>query len=191
MESIPKQNIIRLTEIAAKAAGGLGLQILRLTARGTPSRAILEVILDGDRLVRVDDCQLVSKTLGDAIEADESLLKGNFRLDVLSPGLDEPLILDYQFQRTIGHLVEIAFTEESTSPVGRTLSPSEENTDGQSVRPTGLTTTITGTLNSFTAEEITITKRNTKRGAPKNAKGEENTIPRSAITTVYARPDFG
>ena len=167
MESIPKQNIIRLTEIAAKSAEGLGLQILRLTSRGTPSRAILEVILDGERLVRVDDCQLVSKTLGDAIEADESLLKGNFRLDVLSPGLDEPLILDYQFQRTTGHLVEIAYTEGDAKQ------------------------TVTGTLNSFTPEELAITKRNAKRGAPKNAKGEEVRIQRSEIVTAFARPDFG
>src|SRR3954465_15171047 len=109
MEAISKQNIDRLQEIAGAAAANRGLEILRLTARGTPSRPIVEVILDGPKLVSIDDCEVVSKKLNESTEADESLLKGNFRLDVLSPGLDEPIVHDYQFQRTIGHLIEVEF----------------------------------------------------------------------------------
>jgi ribosome maturation factor RimP len=159
MESIPKQNIDRLHDIAAEAAEPLGLLILRMTARGTPSRAILEVILDGPRQVSIDDCQTVSKKINDAIEADESLLKGNYRLDVLSPGLDEPIVHDYQFQRTIGHLVEI-------------------NSGTQQV---------SGILKSFTADEVVVVKRKTK----KQTEPVEISILRAEISSVYARPDFG
>src|SRR5947207_9802196 len=106
MDSISTQNLNRLREIASAAAEALGLVILRLTARGVPSRPVIEVILDGPRLVRVDDCEVVSKILNTAIES-EKLAGGNYRLDVLSPGLDEPIIHDYQFQRTIGHLIEV------------------------------------------------------------------------------------
>ena len=79
MESISKQNLDRLTKIAADAAEPLGLIILRFTARGVPSRPVLEVILDGPRLVSIDDCETVSKTLNKTIET-ESLLSGNYRL---------------------------------------------------------------------------------------------------------------
>jgi ribosome maturation factor RimP len=166
MESIPKQNIDRLWKIAATAATGLGLGILRFTARGTPSRPILEVILDGSKYVSIDYCQVVNRVLNDAIEADESLLKGNFRLDVLSPGLDEPLVYDYQFKRTIGHLVEI------------TLG------DGEKI------SSLIGTLNSVSPTEIMVTKRLTKRGGKKE-NAEEVHIPRKSITKAFARPDFG
>lgn len=165
MESVPKKNLDRLSEIAGNAAEELGLVLLRLTARGTPSRAIIEVTLDGSKLVSIDDCQTVSRKLNEAIEA-ESIVSGNFRLDVLSPGLDEPLVDDYQFQRTVGHLVEVSFEEEEKKK------------------------SVTGTLNGISPENITLIKRQTKRGQ-KNEKGEEITIKRSNILTAFARPDFG
>ncbi len=165
MESIPKQTLDRLTEIAAKAASGLGLTILRLTARGTPSRAIIEVILDGPKLISIGECEIISRSLNDAIEAD-AIVGGNFRLDVLSPGLDEPLVHDYQFQRTLGHLVEITFDS------------------GQKKQ------SITGKLNHYNSDEITITKRQAKRGA-KTESGEEVKIKRAEIVSAFVRPDFG
>ncbi len=165
MESVPKKNIDRLSGIAAKSAESLGLQILRLTARGTPSRAIIEVTLDGPKLVSIGDCEIVSRSLNEAIES-ESLVGGNFRLDVLSPGLDEPLVHDYQFQRTLGHLVEITF---------------DSGEKKQSVK---------GKLNHYNSDEIMITKRQAKRSG-KTESGEEVKIRRAEIVSAYARPDFG
>jgi ribosome maturation factor RimP len=162
MESVSKQNIDRLTQIAAKAAEPLGLVILRLTARGVPSRPIVEVILDGPKLVSIEDCQIVNRALNDAIEKDESLLKGNYRLDVLSPGLDEPIVYDYQFQRTIGHLVEVSYN------------------DGENK------TSVLGKLKEISPEEITIAKRDSK----KTKEPQEIHIARTSIQSVFARPDF-
>jgi ribosome maturation factor RimP len=165
MESVPKNKLDRLSEVAAKSAEGLGLQLLRLTARGTPSRAIIEVVLDGSKLVSIGDCETVSRALNEAIES-ESIIGGNFRLDVLSPGLDEPIVHEYQFQRTIGHLVEISFEEE------------------------GKKHSVSGTLNVVSGDEITVTKRQSKRSG-KIEKGEEVHIKRSQIVSAFARPDFG
>jgi len=165
MESVPKNKLDRLSEIAAKTAEGLGLQLLRLTARGTPSRAIIEVTLDGPKLVSIGDCETVSRSLNDAIES-ESLLGGNFRLDVLSPGLDEPILHDYQFQRTIGHLVEVTYEDS------------------------GKKQTILGTLKDVLSDEILVMKRHLKR-SNKKAVEEMAHVKRSQIVTVYSRPDFG
>jgi ribosome maturation factor RimP len=162
MESVPKKNLDHLTGIAVKAAEELGLVILRLTARGTPSRAIIEVTLDRPKLVAISDCEIVSKKLNEAIEA-ESLIGGNFRLDVLSPGLDEPIVHDYQFQRTIGHLIEVSFEEE------------------------GKKTSVLGKLEQYSLNELVVVKRQTKRGGDVI----EVHIPRNHILSVFARPDFG
>jgi ribosome maturation factor RimP len=163
MDSIPQLQKNRLTEMAAKAAEPLGLVILRLTARGVPSRPIVEVILDGPKLVSIEDCQIVNKALNEAIENDESLLKGNYRLDVLSPGLDEPVVHDYQFQRTIGHLVEVSYN------------------DGENK------TSVIGKLKSFAPDEIIINKRQSKKGS----EPLEIVITRQQIISIFARPDFG
>src|SRR5437764_15462183 len=138
MDTISTQNLNRLLEIASAAADALGLMILRITARGVPSRPVIEVILDGPRLVSLGDCEAVSRKLNDAIES-EKLAGGNYRLDVLSPGLDEPIVHDYQFQRTIGHFVEVRM---GTPPVP-----------------------VSGILKSCSPEEIVLTKRQKKKGA--------------------------
>jgi len=162
MESVSKKNIDRLNEIAAKAAEELDLVILRITARGVPSRAIIECTLDGPKLVSIGDCEIVSKKLNDAIEA-ESLLSGNFRLDVLSPGLDEPVVHDYQFQRTRGHLVEATYDDD------------------------GKKASVLGILGEYTPDEIVILKRQSKRGTAPT----EIRILRTQILSIYQRPDFG
>lgn len=137
MESISKRSKDRLTEIAASAAEPLGLVILRITARGVASRPVIEVTLDGSRLVRVEDCEIVSKKLNEAIEA-EKITGGNYRLDVLSPGLDEPVVHDYQFQRTMGRLIEVKIREGYSA---------------------------IGILKEFSPDEIIISKRQKKKNA--------------------------
>jgi ribosome maturation factor RimP len=169
MESLSKKNIDRLSELAVNAAEPLGLVILRLTARGVPSRPVIEVILDGSRLVKVDDCEAIGKILNAAIES-EKLAGGNYRLDVLSPGLDEPIIHDYQFQRTIGHLVEIKYSVGVTQPERKSQ-------------------TISGILKDFSPDEIIISKRQKKKNADEEA--ERIHIKREEIDSIYARPDFG
>ncbi|MDP4220759.1 MAG: hypothetical protein Q8916_07195 [Bacteroidota bacterium] len=165
MESVPKEKLERLSEVASQAAEGLGLMLLRLTARGTPSRAIIEVTLDGPKLVSIGDCETISKKLNEAIET-ESLVGGNFRLDVLSPGLDEPIVHEYQFQRSIGRLVEVTFEDS------------------------GKKRSITGKLDGVTPNEIIVTKRQAKRSG-KSESGEEIRIKRAEIVSAFARPDFG
>jgi len=99
-----------LEKPASKLAKERGLNALRIDVRGTASAPVIEVHLDGARLVTIEDCETVSKELNSAIE-EEKLVKGNYRLDVMSPGMDEPLVHDYQFERSIGHLVEVQYEE--------------------------------------------------------------------------------
>jgi|SRR5947209_4333003 len=160
MNTLSEQNFDRLNSLATDAARSLDLVILRITARGVPSRPVIEVVLDGPRLVSLSDCEAVSRKLNDAVES-EKLAGGNYRLDVLSPGLDEPIVHDYQFQRTIGHFVEV---RRGTPPVP-----------------------VSGILKSFSPEEIILAKRQKKKGAAE----EEIHIKRDEIESAFARADFG
>jgi ribosome maturation factor RimP len=117
-----------LTPKAAELAGPLGLVVLRVDVRGTEQQPVIEVVLDGERPVLVEDCEKVSKSLHEAIDAD-TLVKGNYRLDVLSPGIDEPIMEDFQLKRNLGRLVEVHYRdgEEHHTLHGRLrdFSPSE------------------------------------------------------------------
>lgn len=100
------QELDSLQTLVARNAKNRGLELLRVEIRGTRSRPVFEIILDGERQVSIEDCEVISK----AVQAhlDESLGSStNYRLDVLSPGVDEPLIHPYQFRRSIGRKIEV------------------------------------------------------------------------------------
>jgi ribosome maturation factor RimP len=114
---------------AAKLAKGRDLHLLRIDVRGTAQTPVVEVLLDGNRLVSIDDCETVSRELGEAIEAGK-LVKGNYRLDVMSPGMDEPLVHDWQFERSIGRLVEVHYEDQGEH---HTVHGHLRETDGKAV----------------------------------------------------------
>ena len=95
---------------AARFAEDRGLHLLRIQVRGTPEYPVLEILLDGERGILVEDCEAVSRDLSDAIDTG-SLVKGNYRLDVMSPGLEEPLVHDWQFKRNLNRLVEVHYQD--------------------------------------------------------------------------------
>jgi ribosome maturation factor RimP len=100
-----------LEKPASRLANVRGLNLLRINVRGTSSSPVIEVLLDGERLVTIEDCSSVSQELSSLIDA-EKLVRGNYRLDVMSPGIDEPLAHDWQFQRNLGRLVEVHYQED-------------------------------------------------------------------------------
>ena len=119
-------------------ADPLGLVILRVDVRGTEQQPVIEVILDGERAVKLEDCEKVSKLLHDAIDAD-ALVKGNYRLDVLSPGIDEPIMEDFQLKRNIGRLVEVHYRdgEDHHTLHGRLRDFSSDEIVLQPIHPKG------------------------------------------------------
>ncbi|GEM_PF-1853601 len=99
-----------LSKPAEKLANARNLHLLRVEVRGTQSAPVIEVLLDGNRAVTIDDCETVSKSLSSMID-EEKLVKGNYRLDVMSPGMDEPIVEDWQFERSIDRLVEVQYED--------------------------------------------------------------------------------
>lgn len=59
------------------------------------------LLLDGDNGVGIDDCAMVSRHIGFHLE-EEDLIKTAYNLEVSSPGLDTPLVLDRQFEKNVG-----------------------------------------------------------------------------------------
>ena len=97
-----------VSSIADSRARDRGLCILRVIVRGTEQNPVIEIVLDGPRQVLIEDCEAISREVNEFLE-EKKTVKGNFRLDVMSPGLDEPLKHEYQFERSIGRLMEIAW----------------------------------------------------------------------------------
>ncbi|MDP4199011.1 MAG: hypothetical protein Q8922_13160 [Bacteroidota bacterium] len=142
-----------------------GLHLLRIEVRGTEQNPVIEVLLDGDRLVAISDCETVSKELATIIDA-ERLVKGNYRLDVMSPGIEEPLVYDWQFARSIGHLVEVHYR------------------DGDDHH------TLHGHLRESSSKEIAIEPIHLKgtRSAARTAVTDEGPVELKADEQLYEKP---
>jgi ribosome maturation factor RimP len=125
-----------LRPLATGFAEPLGLVVLRIEVRGTEQQPVIEVILDGERAVQIADCEQVSKSLHEAIDSD-TLVKGNYRLDVLSPGIDEPIMEDFQLKRNMGRLVEVQYRdgEEHHTLHGRLRDFSDKEVVIQPIHP--------------------------------------------------------
>ena len=82
------------------------------------------ILLDGDNGIGIHDCALVSRHVGFHLE-EENLIDQAYNLEVSSPGLDTPLILERQFQKNIGRTVELKL-KEGKSVEGKLLQSDEQ-----------------------------------------------------------------
>ena len=67
---------------------------------------ILRVYIDKPGGIRIDDCELISRALSDALDRDD-LMDEAYVLEVSSPGLLRPFKKDKDFARNIGEEVEL------------------------------------------------------------------------------------
>ena len=66
----------------------------------------LRVYIDKEGGITVDDCEVISRALGDKLDADD-FIDDSYILEVSSPGLGRPLKKDKDFDRSIGEDVDI------------------------------------------------------------------------------------
>ena len=106
--------IARLIEPAVKE---LGFDLVRVTMIGGTSDPTLQVMAErpDTRQLDLDDCQAISRMLGDLLDAEEASgrdpIEGSYRLEVSSPGIDRPLTRAKDFADWTGHEARIKLAE--------------------------------------------------------------------------------
>jgi len=70
----------------------------------------LQVFMDSDHGVALGDCAHMSGLMGTALDVAD-LLGDSYVLEVSSPGLDRPLLVDRDFRRRIGKRIEIQMVD--------------------------------------------------------------------------------
>jgi ribosome maturation factor RimP len=119
------------------------------------------ILLDGDNGVGIHDCALVSRHVGFHLE-EENLIDQAYNLEVGSPGLDTPLVLERQFQKNVGRLLEIKLLEGKKTQ---------------------------GTLVGSTPDSLTILEEVKEKGK-KKVKITEKTIQKTEIVEVKVGVSF-
>lgn len=159
-----KETITRTIEpIASKAAEPLGLKVHRIIVRGSEQTPVIEIIIDGEKAVMLEDCAKVSREVNEVLEESKTV-KGNFRLDVMSPGVDEPLTEEYQFRRNIGRLLKVQTKEEHRDK------------------------TLLGRLMGLDKGEITLEL--SSKGNKPGQRRERETVPLDHVKTAVVQVEF-
>ena len=74
---------------------------------------IIRVYIDGDQGLPIKQCTSFNRRLYKAIEEAAWFPEGDFALEVSSPGVDEPLVLNRQYVKNIGRNVEVVLNDET------------------------------------------------------------------------------
>lgn len=95
---------VQIEEVVQPVLRDHGLTLVDLDWRPRRPRGVLRVFVDKAGGVGIDDCQRVSRELGDVLDAS-GLIEEAYDLEVSSPGLDRQLRKDREFQWAVGKRV--------------------------------------------------------------------------------------
>jgi ribosome maturation factor RimP len=86
------------------------LFVVGIRAGGSRSTPAIQVVLDGDRGIDVEACSSVSRRLSTRLDEEETLRDG-YKLEVSSPGIDQPLRLQRQYPKNVGRQMKVTLQD--------------------------------------------------------------------------------
>ena len=125
MRRIP-QNLQALIEPTVVA---LDYELVGIEYLNQGKHSLLRVYIDSDDGITLDDCSRVSHQISGLLDV-EDVIKGQFNLEVSSPGIDRPLFTLEHFQRFIGCEIKISLSmpvENRRKITGRLCSVDEKD----------------------------------------------------------------
>jgi ribosome maturation factor RimP len=93
------ENIRKLVE---PVVDSLGYELVGVELLAQGRHGLLRVYIDAEDGITLDDCQRVSHQLSGVLDV-EDVIKGQYHLEISSPGLDRPLFSAAHFTRFAGH----------------------------------------------------------------------------------------
>jgi ribosome maturation factor RimP len=109
----------RLHKIIEPVANRAGFDLENVMVSRVGRRHLVRVIIDSDAGVDLDGIAAVSRSVSTALDAAEdagdTLMAGEYVLEVSSPGVDRPLTEPRHWRRNRGRLVTVATSEQGTT----------------------------------------------------------------------------
>ena len=96
----------QLIQILEPTITAMGYEFVGLEHLGQGRHSILRIYIDSEKGVGLDDCERVSRQVSALLDVEDPI-KGEYNLEVSSPGLERPLFTAEQFNRFQGHEVKV------------------------------------------------------------------------------------
>ena len=104
-----RQAPIKVQELIEPAVVALGYELVGVEYIPQGKHSLLRVYIDTEDGINLDDCTRVSHQVSGLLDV-EDIIKGQYNLEVSSPGLDRPLFTLEHFRRFTGHEAKIKLT---------------------------------------------------------------------------------
>ena len=96
-----------LTELARRVVEPMGYELVGVEyLSGYQGGNLLRVYIDTEKGIQLEDCTRVSHQLSGVLDVEDPI-RGEYNLEVSSPGMDRPLFEQEHFERFAGHQVNI------------------------------------------------------------------------------------
>lgn len=95
-----------LTNLIEPVVEGLGYELLGIEYISQGRHSILRLYIDSEQGIGLTDCEQVSRQVSGVMDVEEPL-KGQYVLEVSSPGLDRPLFKAAHYIRHVGQPVRL------------------------------------------------------------------------------------
>lgn len=100
-----------LTGLIEPSVTALGYDLVAVELTGDGSNTILRVYIDLPGGITIDDCEAVSRQVSAVLDVEDPI-RGEYTLEVSSPGLDRPLVKREDFEQYAGENVKIRMAEQ-------------------------------------------------------------------------------
>jgi len=105
--NLNKQKILQIVEKVVEEADFF---LIAIEYRGDNRNPIIEIFVDNVLGFSAEDCKTISKKIIKFFE-EQDIIKGKYRLDVSSPGIDRPLKFAGQYQKHLNRNFAIEYID--------------------------------------------------------------------------------
>jgi ribosome maturation factor RimP len=98
---------VQIEEMIEPVVNGLGCQLWGIEKLSQGKYSVLKIYIDAEKGIDVDDCARVSRQVSALLDVEDPF-KGNYTLEVSSPGLDRRLFKLDQFDSYKGAQVKLS-----------------------------------------------------------------------------------
>lgn len=94
--------------LAEEAASGTDLFVVGVEVRGYQGSRVVSVYADSESSADADDLAALSRSLSFLLDT-EDMVKGRYRLDVSTPGAEQPLSDPRQYAKHVGRVLDVTY----------------------------------------------------------------------------------
>jgi ribosome maturation factor RimP len=97
---------VNIQNVIEPVVSALGYELVGIEYLLQGRHSLLRIYIDHSDGIKIDDCERVSHQVSGALDVDD-VIRGQYTLEVSSPGMDRPLFTLEQFTRFLGNEVNI------------------------------------------------------------------------------------